>query len=179
MFSLFAYLRNPLGRIPSSLRIGLCCGLLLGVMSGCAVTPQDCDPRNADAGLGTKLGCSTRGVYAERVVQKQQILLDEQRTNQLFREVYAALNQEQRDVAQQRRAQQDQYAALSRTLAALLAELKTKAAGNQDIQAQIAALERDIAKLKQEQNPSVLQKRHELQTLQGQIEALESDLGLR
>jgi len=152
-------------------------GLL--VVSGCTVTAEQCDPRNADVGLGTKLGCSTRGVYAERVAQKERVLLDEQKANQLFRAVYASLQQEQREVGQQRSQQQQRYAELSRSLAALLSEIKSKAADNQQIQQQIEALERQIEDLKQQENPSVLQRRHELQQLQEQIAVLEADLGLR
>jgi len=118
-------------------------------------------------------------VYAQRVQQKEQVLLDEQKANQLFREVYAALEQEQRDVGRQRQQQQTRHAALSRSLSALLSELKSKAAGNQEIERKIAAIEQDIARLQQEKNPSVLQKRHELQKLQDAVSALEADLGLR
>jgi len=153
--------------------------LLAVSIAGCAVTAEQCDPRNASAGLGTKLGCSTRGVYAERVTQKERVLLDEQKANQLFRAVYASLQQEQREVGQQRSQQQKRYAELSRSLAALLREIKSKATGNQQIQQQIAALEQQIEDLKRQENPSVLQRRHELQQLQQQIAALEADLGLR
>jgi len=148
-------------------------------LGGCAVTAEQCDPRNADAGLGTKLGCSTRGVYAERVAQKERVLLDEQKANQLFRTVYASLEQEQREVGQERSQQQNRYAALSRSLNALLSEIKSKAAGNRQIEQQIADLERQVEDLKQQENPSVLQRRHQLQQLQEQIAALEADLGLR
>jgi len=153
--------------------------LLTVTLAGCAVTAEQCDPRNADAGLGTKLGCSTRGVYAERVAQKERVLLDEQKAGQLFRAVYASLEQEQREVSQQRSQKQRQYAALSKSLNALLAEIKSKAAGNRQIEQQIADLERQVEDLKQQENPSVLQRRHELQKLQEQIAALEADLGLR
>jgi len=153
--------------------------LTVFVLGGCAVTAEQCDPRNADAGLGTKLGCSTRGVYAERVAQKERVLLDEQKAGQLFRAVYAALEQEQREVGQERRQQQNRYAQLSRSLDALLSEIKSKSTGNQHIQQQIAGLEQRIEDLKQQENPSVLQLRHEYQQLQEQIAALEADLGLR
>jgi len=149
------------------------------LLAGCAVTAQDCDPRNADMGFGTKLGCSTRGVYAERIEQKEKILLDEQQANKMFRAVYEALEQEKREVGQQRRTQQNRHAALNRAISALLAEVKDKAKGNQQIEAKIADLERDLATMRQQPNPSVLQKQHELQKLQEQVTALEGDLGLR
>jgi len=148
-------------------------------LGGCTMTAEQCDPRNTNSGLGTKLGCSTRGVYAERVAQKERLLLDEQKANQLFRTIYASLEQEQREVELERSGQQRQYAALSQSLNALLTEIKGKAAGNRQIEQQIAALEQQIADLKQQENPSVLQRRHELQKLQEQVAALEADLGLR
>jgi len=152
---------------------------LSAFLSGCAVTAEDCDPRNSDMGLGTKLGCSSRGVYAERIKEKEQTLLDEQQANQMFRDVYTALEQEKLDVGKQRNQQQARYDALNRSLSKLLGEIKDKAKGNQKIEQKIAEIEKNIAKLQKEESPSVLQKRHELQKLQDQIMALESDLGLR
>lgn len=116
--------------------------LVASGLSGCAVTSEQCDPRNADAGFATKFGCNTQGVYAQRVDDKERLLLDEQKTNQLFREVYAAIEQEQLAVGAELDSQQAQYAALNRSLGALLAELKSKANGNQRIEAEIATLER-------------------------------------
>jgi len=48
-----------------------------------------------------------------------------------------------------------------------------------EIEEKIAALEADLAKNRQTPGASVMQKQHELQTLQDQVMALESDLGLR
>jgi len=150
------------------------------LLASCAVTTEDCDPRNANAGFGTKLGCSSRGVYAQRVEQKQKILLDEQKANQLFRQTYAALDAERRNVGKKRSQQQAQAAALNRAMSALLDELKDKAAGNQEVEGKIAALERDMAqRQKRKDAPSVLQAQHEIQQLQDQLQSLESDLGLR
>ena len=51
--------------------------LLAGVamLAGCAVSSQECDPRNADAGFATKFGCKTQGVYAQRVEEKEKLSL--------------------------------------------------------------------------------------------------------
>jgi len=148
-------------------------------LSSCATSQEQCDPRNANAGFLNKLSCTSHGTYAQRVEQKERILLDEQRTNQLFREVYAALEQEQQQVGQQRRQQQAQSAALKRSLNALLSEISSKTQGNQRMEAEIAEIEKEIERLSQEQNPSVMQRRHELQQLQQHITDLETDLGLR
>jgi len=155
-------------------------GLMAGLLLGCATTAEQCDPRNADAGFLNKLSCNSSGTYAQRVEQKEQVLLDEQRTNQLFREVYAALEQEQQAVGEQRAQTQSQQDALKRSLNALLSEIRSKTQGNQRLEAEIAAVEQEIERLSQpEENPSVIQRRHELQGLQDRVMSLEADLGLR
>ena len=155
--------------------------LLAGVamLAGCAVSSQECDPRNADAGFATKFGCKTQGVYAQRVEEKEKILLDEQKTNQLFRDVYAAIEQEKASVGKDLATQQAQYASLNKSLNALLGELKNKAKRNRRIEAEIAALENDLKNINQQENPAVLQKQVELQKLRSKVSSLESDLGLR
>jgi len=159
----------------------LLAGMVAGLgLAGCAtMSANQCDPRNADAGFLNKLGCNTQGVYAQRVVTKQQVLLDEQKANQLFREVYAELEREQRDVGQQLAQQQDRYAALNRTLDALLGEIRARAQGNRRIETEIAAIEQEMQQINQSEAPSVLQKRLELEALTQRINALESDLGLQ
>jgi septal ring factor EnvC (AmiA/AmiB activator) len=147
-------------------------------LAGCAVTAQECDPRNADAGFATKFGCNTQGVYAQRVDEKETVLLDEQKTNQLFRDVYAAIEQEQASIGSDLKTQQRQYASVNKSLGALLSELKSRAKGNQRIEAEIASVENELNNLNQQDNPAVLQKQHELQKLRSKVTSLESDLGL-
>lgn len=155
--------------------------LLAGVvtLAGCAVSSQECDPRNADAGFATKFGCKTQGVYAQRVDEKEKVLLDEQKTNQLFRDVYASIEQEKASVGKDLATQQAQYASLNKSLNALLNELKSKAKGNQRIEAEIASVEKDLKNINQQDSPSVVQKQVELQKLRSKVSSLESDLGLR
>jgi chromosome segregation ATPase len=148
-------------------------------LGGCAVTAQQCDPRNADAGFATKFGCNTQGVYSQRVDDKEKLLLDEQKTNQLFREVYASIELEKTAVKGDLKSQQQQYAALNKSLSALLNELKSRAKGNQQIEAEIAGIEKDLNSINQQDNPGVLQKQHELQKLRNKVSSLEGDLGLR
>lgn len=157
--------------------------LLLSLMgfgvTGCAVTANDCDPRNADIGFITKFNCTNQGVYEQRVVQKQQVLQNEQRTNQLFRESYRAIEQQQWAVSNDLAQQQRQAAELNRSLNALLAELKKKSAGNQKMKKELAGLEQQMKSLNQPNtNTSVMQKQVELQKLRTRLSELEGDLGL-
>lgn len=148
-------------------------------LGACATSKEQCDPRNADASFSAKFGCSTQGVYAERVQEKEAILLDEQKANRLFRDVYAAIELERAAIGKERGEQEQAYAALNRSLAALLGEIRQKAQGNAGIEAEIAAIETELANINQQENPAVLQRRVELQKLRDKVVALEGDLGLR
>ncbi|GAB3395719.1 hypothetical protein [Azotobacter armeniacus] len=148
-------------------------------LGACAVSPQECDPRNADAGFATKFGCNAHGGYAQRIEQKERILLDERRTNQLFRDTYAALDKERSEVGHELDRQRSEYAALNKAMDALLTELKQKTRGNQRLQGEIAALEKEMAGINRQDNAAVAQKQYELQKLRTRLAGLESDLGLR
>jgi len=148
-------------------------------LGACAVSPQECDPRHADAGFATKFGCNVHGSYAQRIEQKEKILLDERKTNQLFRDTYAALDKERSEVGRELDRQRSEYAALNKAMDALLSELKQKTRGNQRLQGEIAALEKDMAGINRQDNVAVAQKQYELQKLRTRLAGLESDLGLR
>jgi len=166
--------------MPHSIRF-LSLALLLAALSGCAtMTAEQCDPRT-DAGFLGKMGCVSQGVYAQRVEDKEQILLDEQKTNQLFREVHAALAHERASVGEELADERQRHAALNAALTALLGEIKSKTAGNQRIQADVAAIERDMANLErqsQQESTSVLERRLELQKVTDRVARLQEELGL-
>ncbi len=151
------------------------------LLSACAsVSQQDCDPRNADAGFLTKFNCNNQGVYAQRVAYKQQVLLDERETNQQFRAVYAAIQKEQGEVSGELSRNKAEYASLNQALNNLLGNLKRRAQGNQRIQSQISAIEKDLSEVNRNQNgAAVMQKKYELQKLQSRVAELEGDLGLQ
>jgi chromosome segregation ATPase len=147
-------------------------------LAGCAtMTPEQCDPRNADAGFATKFSCSTQGVYEQRVEAKERLLLDEQKTNQLFREVHTALEQERREVGQQRANQQNRHDALNRSMKALLDEIKNKARGDQRIEAEIAAVEKEMSNVNNgEENRAEMEKLQENRRLKNKLNNLEQQL---
>lgn len=151
----------------------------LAALTGCTTTPADCDPRNADIGFIDKFNCTNQGVYAQRVEQKQRTLQQEQQANRLFRDSYRAIEQQQWAVSQDLATQQRQSAELNRSLNALLADLRRKAANNQKAKKEIAALEQQMKQVNQQPNASVMQKQVELQKLRTRLNELEGDLGLR
>lgn len=160
-------------RLHSSLLVA---SLLLG---GCAVNPADCDPTNRDASIIAKTRCTSSGAYDVRVQEKQKILLDEQKTNQMFRDLYAAVEKEKSEVSAELRGKRSEYGALQKALGALLTEIKSKAKGNKEIEAEVAALEQQLATVTGQNDPVVLQKQQQLDELKNRAVKLEQDLGLR
>lgn len=160
-------------RLHSSLLVA---SLLLG---GCTVNPADCDPTNRDASIIAKTRCTSSGAYDVRVQAKQNILLDEQKTNQMFRDLYAAVEKEKSEVSAELRGKRSEYGALQKALGALLTEIKSKAKGNKEIEAEVAALEQQLATVTGQNDPVVLQKQQQLDELKNRAVKLEQDLGLR
>ena len=148
-------------------------------LAGCTINPADCDPTNRDASIINKAGCTTSGAYDVRVQKKQEILLDEQKTNQMFRDLYAAVEKEKSEVSAELRGKRSEYGALKKALGTLLTEIKSKAKGNKEIEAEVAALEQQLATVTAQNDPVVLQKQQQLDELKGKAIQLEQSLGLR
>ena len=151
----------------------------LMVLHGCAVNPADCDPTNRDASIVAKARCNYSGAYDERVQGKQKILLDEQKTNKLFRDVYAAVEKEKREVSSELKNNRTEYSALTKSLNALLDELQQKDQGNSQVQAEVAALKQELENIKYQDDPVVMKKQVELDQLKNKVMELQQGLGLR
>lgn len=156
-------------------------------LAGCATTPADCDPANRDAGLINKAGCVYGGHYEQRVQERQAILLDEQKANQLFRATYDALQQESAQVAADIASQQASLDRLNASMGALLGEIKSKASGNREIEQQISTVETQLQQLQQDIDTArasgsalpVMQQRQQMAELQVSVQDLQASLGLR
>ena len=161
--------------------------LLVIALAGCATTPQDCDPANREAGLISKAGCVYGGHYQQRVQERQAILLDEQKANQLFRTTFDALQQESALVATDLASQQASLDRMNVSVRALLGEISSKAAGNREIEQQITAVETQLQQLQQDIDRArasghplpVVQQRQQVAELQVRVQDLQESLGLR
>lgn len=170
---------EPVSRIGSA--------IIILLLAGCASTPQDCDPAQRDANVLRKAGCVYGGHYQQRVQDKQAILLDEQKANQLFRDAFAALQQESQQVAQDIASQQASVTRMSASVNALLVEIKSRASGNQQIEQQIRTVESQLAGLQQDIESAKargealpqLQQRQQMAELQLSVQDLQAALGLR
>ena len=156
-------------------------------LSGCATTPQDCDPGNQDAGILSKAGCVYGGHYQQRIDDKQAILLDEQKANQLFQAAYDSLQLESNQVSSDLAAQQASLERTRTSVTALLRELKSASAGNQQLEQQIQEIESQLQHMQQtldqaevaNQAIPVLQQRQQMAELQVQVQDLQAALNLR
>ena len=159
----------------------------LVTLSGCASTPQECDPGNQDAGILSKAGCVYGGHYQQRIDTKQAILLDEQKANQLFQAAYDSLQQDNSQAAADLAAQQVRLKRAQSSVTALLTELKSAAEGNQQLEHQIRNIEEQLQSMQQTMDQAgaadkaipVLQQRQQMAELQLQVRDLQAALNLR
>lgn len=151
---------------------------LLALSAGCAVNPEHCDPTKRDASLIEKARCDGSGAYQTRADHLEKVLLDEQKMNVMFRDVYNAVEKEKREVSQELKGKRSEYSALTQSLNALLGELKSKAKGNQAIEKEIADLTKELENIKTQDSPVVMQKQVELDQLKNKVLDLEQQLGL-
>src|SRR5690606_23030038 len=134
----------------------------LAVLGGCTVNPADCDPTNRDASIVAKARCSGSGAYDVRVQHKEKILLDEQKMNTLFRDVYTTVEKAKPEVSAELKGKRSEYKALNQSLGALLTQLQRKAGGNKLIEGQIAALKQELVNITTSDDPVVMRKQVQL-----------------
>lgn len=156
--------------------------VVLASLSGCATTASQCNASNSDTSLIGKLNCDYGGGYAEGVRNSEQDLLAAQEQNRQFNQVYDELTAMQASTRQDLATQQRQQAALQKSLSGLLATLKARHGNKQDVQQQIAGLEKQLqaAKAPPAKNASSAQlaaRQEELKSLQKQVSRLQLSLG--
>ena len=161
--------------------------VLASALAGCATQPSDCDPANVDASVIAKAGCLYSGAYDKRVAGKQLQLQDAQQLNQLFRQTYASLQQQTRQVGTELEQQQASLSRVQQSVEHLLQAIRDKVGGNQQVQSQITAVQHQLQAMQQtvataraSHSPvSVLQQRQQMAELQLKVQDLEASLGLQ
>jgi chromosome segregation ATPase len=156
--------------------------LSAAALSGCATAPGQCDPRDRDASMLTKMNCDYTGGYDAEVKQKEKGLTDARDENALFHKVYDDIQAQQTAVHQDLATQQRQQAALNASMGQLLGQLKARHADQGQVQKKIAALEQQLktsqAKPVVKDDPVQLAaKQDELKALQKKVTQLQFSLG--
>lgn len=164
-----------------SLRL-LCGVVVLASLTGCATTASQCNASNSDTSLIGKLNCDYGGGYAEGVRNSEQELVSAREQNRQFNQVYAELSAMQASTRQDLATQQRQQADLEKSLNGLLGTLKARHGSKQDVQKQIAGLEKQLqnAKAAPAKNASAADleaRKQQLQALQQQVSRLQLSLG--
>lgn len=152
----------------------------LALLSGCATSPEACDPHDRDASLIAKLSCDTGGGYRARIDSgEQQVLLD-QEENALFREIDRQIAEQQRATRNELRVTNQQHYELERDLHTLIERLQQRTQDQLGLQHQLNELELQVDAGPGESGAEseTLQERQErLESLQQQVNRLQQSLG--
>ena len=132
------------------------------LLSACTNTPEECDP-SVELNMFSKATCQFSGSYDKRIEQKEKLVLDAKTENAKFNKIYADIKAQQ--------------AKLDQSVGKLTAELKQKAKGRQDLQAEIAEVEKQM-KAVNNSSGSEMEKQAELEQLQRKLSNLQKALGL-
>lgn len=127
-----------------------CKALLLGtaalVLTACATTPQECDPRQ-DQGFFGKIGCVVTGSYEERVTTKEdtvkQLQAENARLNQLIRNIHQQDALVRGDMAERQR----ELDKVRSELYALENSLEEKKALDAQLQAKLQAANAQLSRM--------------------------------
>ncbi|OCG57824.1 MULTISPECIES: hypothetical protein [unclassified Gilliamella] len=146
-------------------------------LAGCSTTPEQCDPTNTNIGIMDKISCNYSGNYQARIDQKKQILENEVRANQQFKEIYATIEKQKNDTSLSVKQKQAQQQKLKNDLTKLTNEVKQKAKGRDDLQAQVKDIEQQLKKANNSNN-SQIEKQVELETLNKKLQQLQKALNI-
>ena len=127
------------------------------LLSACTNTPEECDP-SVELNMFSKATCQFSGSYDKRIEQKEKLVLDAKTENAKFNKIYADIKAQQ--------------AKLDQSVGKLTAELKQKAKGRQDVQAEIAEVEKQM-KAVNNSSGSEMEKQAELEQLQRKLSNLQ------
>ena len=145
-------------------------------LSACTNTPEECDP-SIELNVFSKASCKMSGSYDKRIEQKEKILIDEKATNKELNTIYAQIQQQQKTVNASKAQKKAQLAKLNKSVNALTANLKQKAAGKSGLLKQIAEVEQQMQAVNNSTG-SEMDKQLEIQRLQSKLSTLQQALGL-
>ena len=145
-------------------------------LSACTNTPEECDP-SIELNVFSKASCKMSGSYDKRIEQKEKILIDEKATNKELNAIYAQIQQQQKTVNASKAQKKAQLAKLNKSVNALTANLKQKAAGKSGLLKQIAEVEQQMQAVNNSTG-SEMDKQLEIQRLQSKLSTLQQALGI-
>ena len=151
--------------------------LSLALLAGCSTTPEQCDPKNTNIGIMDKISCNYSGNYQARIDQKKQILENEQRANQQFKEIYANIEKQKNDTTLRVKKKQAQQQKLKQDLSKLTCDIKAKAKGRDDLLKQVNDIEQQYNQVNKS-NKSEVEKQVELDKLNKKLQQLQKALNI-
>ena len=145
-------------------------------LSACTNTPEECDP-SIELNVFSKAACKMSGSYDKRIEQKEKVLIDEKATNKELNAIYAQIQQQQKTVNASKAQKKAQLAKLNKSVNALTANLKQKAAGKSGLLKQIVEVEQQMHAVNNSTG-SEMDKQLEIPRLQSKLSTLQQALGL-
>lgn len=140
---------------------------IAGGLSGCATTPADCDPSNADFFNNTS--CLASGAYRQRQRDLQSTLSSEQSRNRAFKTLLADLEAEQAAVRSDLRTQQAAYARAQANWREIKRSLAAESSKNPALATRVRQIDEDLAAIE-------ANKRAERDSLANQVKLLQQEL---
>lgn len=151
----------------------------LAILSGCATTPEACDP-SQEASLITKLSCDAGGGYRARLdAGEDQVHLD-QEENALFRDLQRQIMEQQRATRNELRVTNQQQYELERTIEKLAAQLQDRTQEQLGLQHQLNEMEQQMQAGSSPQDAEAetfAERQARLNALQEQVNRLQQSLG--
>ncbi|MBT2772220.1 hypothetical protein J7J47_08245 [Halomonas sp. ISL-60] len=151
----------------------------LAILSGCATTPEACDP-SQEASLLAKLSCDAGGGYRARIDAGEEQVYQDQEENALFRDIQRQIMEQQRATRNELRVTNQQQYELERTMEQLVARLQNRTQEQLGLQHQLSEVEQQVqaGSSSQEADTETFEEREErLNALQEQVNRLQQSLG--
>ncbi|MBT2786400.1 MULTISPECIES: hypothetical protein [unclassified Halomonas] len=151
----------------------------LAILSGCATTPEACDP-SQEASLLAKLSCDAGGGYRARIDAGEEQVYQDQEENALFRDIQRQIMEQQRATRNELRVTNQQQYELERTMEQLVARLQNRTQEQLGLQHQLSEVEQQVqaGSSSQEADTETFAEREErLNALQEQVNRLQQSLG--
>ncbi len=140
--------------------------LAAGVMTGCTMTPDECDP-SVDPGFLNKLGCTVSGSYSQRVEDKQAAVDALKAENEQLKQQSQELLNEQVLVDGNVAERRAQIAKMQSELSEVKSAVAKKGAMSDELKSKIAEAEQQLAEMQNTNtdNTPLLQKQQQLDEL--------------
>ena len=128
-------------------------------LSGCTMSPEECDPSNRNAGFLDKFGCTVSGSYSARVEQNQNKLNELKEENARLVALKATIDNEYALVSGSKQERMAQLDKLSSELNKVRSDINRKNAMTDSLKKKLDDLDRQLEEMKKGGDEDILIKK--------------------